>query len=575
MLRDFQQELEDGIFQAWDEGAINVMGVAPTGGGKTVIAASTIVKKDVPTVAIAHRQELLGQLALALNRENVPHGIIAPKPKIQQIIAMEVETHGYSRYNPRANTRVASVDTLIRRDAADRWFQQVGLAFIDEGHHVLKSNKWGAALAMLPNARGLFLTAHALRADGAGLGRAADGLVDRLVVGPCGRQLINRGYLADYQLVCPPVHEYADVPVSPSGDFNPKKLAIAVHQDGTIVGDVVRHYLRFAPGKLGITFAVDIESAKEIAAAYRAADVPAEIITGDTPLTVRGALMKKFRARQILMMVSVDVLGEGVDVPAVEVIVWARPTASFQFYAQGCGRGGRLALSKSQTDSWHLFTDEQRLDQIARSAKPNFTIIDPVGNWARFYPDHGMVDTPQAYTLNRRERKTKEKSDKIAQRSCLKCFLTYEAFLLKCPHCQTEHVPAGRTKPEQVDGDVFLLEPAVLAALRNEVRKVDDAPALPISAGPVAVNSVKKTHRERQDGQRTLRDAMGLWAGWQCWDPGSLDSQRTAHRKFFHLFGVDVLSAQALNTKDAWELETKIRNQLTQHNIVSVNDANV
>jgi len=568
MLRDFQQHLQDQGFQAWDEGAINVMFNSPTGSGKTVIMADTIIKRDCPTVAIAHRQELVGQLCLALNRENVPHGIIAPKEKIQQIIALEVDTHGYSRYNARANTRAASVDTLIRRDAGDRWFQQVMFAAVDEGHHVLKANKWGQALNMVPNARGGFFTAHALRADGAGLGRSADGLVDRLVVGPCGRDLIGRGFLADYRLVCPPVHKYADVPISASGDFNPKLLAAAVHQDGTIVGDVVRHYLQFTPGALGITFAVDISSAQDIAKAYRAAGVPAEIITGDTPPQVRAGLMKKFRQRQILMMVSVDVLGEGVDVPAVEVIIWARPTASFQFYAQGCGRGGRLALTDFQAANWHLYTDEQRLEQIAASAKPNFTIIDPVGNWSRFYDEHGMVCSRQNYTLDRREKKTKEKKgDTIQQRACLFCFLTYESFLPKCPHCNMEHVPQGRTHPAQVDGDLMLLDPQVLAQLRGEARKVEDAPAIPRNANSTVVNSILKNHRERQAGQATLRDAMAVWGGWQEQLKG-LDT-RTAQRKFFHTFGMDVMSAQALNTKDAWTLEQKIRNQLHQHNIVS------
>ncbi len=570
MLRDFQLDLRRDGKQAWAEGAINVAFNSPTGSGKTVVMCDEIKERDCPTIAIAHRHELVGQLCLALNRENVPHGIIAPKEKIQQIIALEVDTHGYSRYNSRANTRAASVYTLIRRDASDRWFQQVKFAAVDEGHHVLKANKWGEALGMVPHAQGGFYSAHFLRADGAGLGRAADGLVDRIVVGPCGRDLIQRGFLADYQLVCPPVHKYKDVAITPSGEYNARQLAAAVHLDGTIVGDVVRHYMRFAPGKLGITFAVDIESATDIAKAYRAAGVPAEIITGDTPPAIRAGLMKKFRARQILMMVSVDVLGEGVDVPAVEVIIWGRPTASFQFYAQGCGRGGRLALTPEQNAIWHTFTDSQRLDQIAHSAKPNYPIIDPVGNWSRFYDDHRMVCSRQNYVLTRREKgKPKEKGDTIAQRACLNCFLTYESFLPKCPHCDHEHVPQGRTKPSQVDGDMSLLDPEILAMLQSEISKLEQPPIVANSL-PMVANSILKNHREKVAGQHTLRDAMATWAGWQGWMEYDGISQRTTQRKFFHTFGIDVMSAQALGTKDAWELETRIRSQLNQHNIVNV-----
>lgn len=572
MLRDFQQDIKNGVLQAWGEGAINVMPVAPTGSGKTVILGDIIQTLDVPTCAIAHRQELVTQLALALNRERVTHGIIAPKATIQQIIAVEMETHGHSSYNPRAATRVAGVDTLIKRDASDRWFQQVQLAVIDEGHHVLRVNKWGRALGMLPSARGLFPTAHALRADGAGLGRSAataDGLVDRLVVGPSGRHLINRGFLTDWRLVCPPSHINLErVKLSATGDFNHKDLARAVHEDGAIVGDVVREYVRLAGGKLGITFAVDIESAGELVKAYKAAGVPAEVITGETDTRVRAMLMKKFRNRQILQLISVDVLGEGVDVPAVEVISMARPTASFQLYAQQFGRALRLMIEEQWAADWHTYTDDQRVGLIAQSVKPKALIIDHVGNWARFYKEHGFVDSPQKYTLNRREKSTRVKEfdpDFIPQRSCLFCFLTYEVTEPVCPHCSQAHIPQGRAKPAQVDGDLFELAPEILAAMRGEVARLDSTPTVSWNKNDVAANSITKANRDRQAAQANLRDAIATWAGWNR-HLGRSDAE--GYRRFFYKFGVDALTAQTLSVADAVTLENRIRGELVQHNIV-------
>lgn len=581
MLRDFQQEIKNGALQAWNEGAINVMPVAPTGSGKTVILGDIIQTLDVPTCAIAHRQELVTQLALALNRERVTHGIIAPKATIQQIIAVEMETHGFSSYNARAMTRVAGIDTLIKRDASDRWFQQVLFAVIDEGHHVLRANKWGRGLGMLPNARGFFPTAHALRADGAGLGRdaqTADGLVDRLVVGPSGRNLINRGFLTDWRLVCPPSHINLErVKLSSTGDFNHKDLARAVHEDGAIVGDVVREYIRLAGGKLGITFAVDIESAGELARAYKAAGVPAEVITGETDTRVRAQLMKKFRARQILQLISVDVLGEGVDVPAVEVISMARPTASFQLYAQQFGRALRLMLEglvgptgHPVADIWHMLTDEQRLYYISISTKPKALIIDHVGNWARFYKDHGFVDSPQKYSLSRREKTGRVKEfdpDFIPQRSCLFCFLTYEVTEDTCPHCDQKHIPQGRAKPAQVDGDLFELSPEVLAVMRGEVAKLDAAPTVSWNTKDVVANSIAKANRDRQAAQGQLRDAIATWAGWNR-HMGRSDAE--GYKRFFLKFGVDALTAQTLPAGDALTLENRIRGELYQHNIVSM-----
>lgn len=586
MLRDFQQEIKNGALQAWGEGAVNVMPVAPTGSGKTVILGDIIQTLDVPTCAIAHRQELVTQLALALNRENVPHGIIAPKATIQQIIAVEMETHGFSRYNARAATRVAGVDTLIKRDASDRWFQQVQFAVIDEGHHVLRVNKWGRALGMLPNARGLFPTAHAFRADGAGLGRSAasaDGLVDRLVVGPSGRHLINRGFLTDWRLVCPPSHLKLDqVKLSADGDFNRKQLARAIHEDGAIVGDVVREYVRIAGGKLGITFAVDIESASELAKAYQAAGVPAAVITGETDTRVRAQLMRKFRERQLLQLVSVDVLGEGVDVPAIEVVSMARPTASFQLYAQQFGRALRPMIAETLQipgpnggtvevwKKWDSFTDDQRKGFLATSAKPKAIIIDHVGNWARFYKDHGFVDSPQKYSLNRREKSTRVKEfdpDFIPQRSCLFCFLTYEVTEDTCPHCDQKHIPQGRAKPAQVDGDLFELSPEVLAVMRGEVAKLDAAPTVSWNTKDVVANSIAKANRDRQAAQGQLRDAIATWAGWNR-HMGRSDAE--GYKRFFLKFGVDALTAQTLPAGDALTLENRIRGELYQHNIVSM-----
>ena len=571
MLRDYQQTVENGCFEAWNAGALNVMPVVATGGGKTVIVGDIILKLGVPTCAIAHRQELVAQLCLALNRENIPHGIIAPPDIIKQIVALEMEEHGYSRYSPRAAVRVAGVDTLIKRDPNDHWLKSVQLVVIDEGHHVLRDNKWGRVMLMFPNAKGLFPTAHAIRADGAGLGRSAataDGLVDRLVIGPCGRDLINRGFLTNYRLVCPPSHiNLQGVKIGAKGDFNPKQLRVAVHDDKAIVGNVVDTYMRVAPGETWVTFAVDVESAKDLASGYRAAGIPAEVITGDTPTTVRGQLMKKFRNRQIIQLVSVDVLGEGVDVPAIKGVSMARPTASFQLYAQQFGRALRLMLPKELQDVWGSLSDEQRLYQISQSVKPYATIIDHVGNCHRFYEEHGFVDFPQAYSLNRREKSTRaKKGDAVPLRTCQLCTQPYEAVLPQCPYCNHVNVPQGRSRPDEVDGDLLELDPSAIAALYEARRRIDEAPTQSWNKNNVAANSIAKANRERQEFQQELRHEIALWAGWQR-HQGRSDAE--IYRRFFYRFGVDALSAQALGGPDARALTERIRTDLNQHNIVS------
>lgn len=566
MLRDFQVTVQNAIFSAWHERDVfNVLVNMATGAGKTVLLGDTIEKMNTATCAVAHRQELVSQMSLALNRENIHHGIIAPKSVQQQIIRLHHETHGYSKYRYSADVRVAGVDTLANHDKKDRWLSQVGLVAQDEGHHVLRANKWGRAMAMFPNARGLFLTAHAYRADGHGLGRRASGLVDRLVLGPSGRELINRGYLTDYDIYCPDSDiDYSGVPISAAtGDYNQTKLRAATHGSKQLVGDVVREYLRYAAGKLGVTFAVDIEDAEKISAAYNAAGVRAEIITAKTPIAIRAQFMRQFRARVLLQLVSVDCLGEGVDVPAIEVVSLARRTASFQVYAQQIGRALRPMVDASEAMAWGSYTDGGRLQRIAASGKKKAIVIDHVGNTCYFAQWHGRPCSRQTYSLDDRESRTRAKLGPDSLRPCPGCTKPYERFYLACPYCG--HVPAltVRSAPEWVDGDIVLLDPAVLDAMQADIARID-APPPTVSDSPTG-GAILKNHFNRQRAQAPLRRAMALWGGWR---EHLGEDIRTAHKRFYLTFGADVLSACALGAGEALKLEEQIRADLTRNNIV-------
>lgn len=555
-LRDYQIKYKADIYNAWDSGAQNVLGVSPTGSGKTVVLGAILKEKNRPSAALAHRQELISQLALALNREQVPHGIIAPKTVISEIVKAEIETYGKSYYQLRAPTRVCGVHTLAARGTLDPWFEQVEYAVIDEGHHVLRDNIFGKALLSFPNARGFMPTAHAIRADGCGLGRTADGLVDTMVLGPSARTLINRGFLADYRLIAPPSDiDVSAVPVGTTGDFSAPKLREAVHKSRTIVGDVVREYLKYAPGKRGLTFAVDIEAAEELVAAFRKANVPAEIVTADTGISERAKIMRRFRQGIVLQLVSVDVLGEGTDVPSVEIVSMARPTHSFQLYAQQFGRALRVSVLQSIYDNWDQYTDDDRLAHIAASEKPKAIIIDHVGNWER----HGLPDRPRTYSLDRRERRSRRQEGEIPLKLCTECFQPYEAINITCPYCGSVPAPRSRSSPEYVDGDLKELDANTLAQLRGEVERIDGPPVIPQYVAPIVAGAIKKQHRLRQEAQQKLRNSIALWAGY--WKMHGASDQES-YRRFFYAFGKDVMSAQALNAADATEMTNAIQMEI-------------
>src|SRR5688572_23417407 len=234
-IRDYQRDWLDRIYAEWRAGHRDVLATLPTGAGKTYSFVTAIREMKTPACIIAHRMELVSQAALALNREQMPHNIEAPRETVRAIIEAQMTAHGKSFYSNRAPVHVAGVHTLAARGDKIRWASSIGLVVVDEGHHVTKGGIWDAARQLFPNAFGLYPTAHALRADGLGLGRGADGLADSIVIGPSARSLISRGFLSDYRLALPPSDvDVSQVPVGASGDFVHAKLAEQVHKSQTL-----------------------------------------------------------------------------------------------------------------------------------------------------------------------------------------------------------------------------------------------------------------------------------------------------------------------------------------------------
>lgn len=542
--RPYQQALIDEVLQFWQAGGRNALVVLPTGGGKTFVFSRLAASVNMAVCAIAHRGELVTQISLALAREGVRHRVIGPPALARRCSVGHLDELGVDYVQPGARVAVAGVDTLIKMSPErDAWFQQVGLWIQDEAHHVLTENKWGKAARMFPNARGLGVTATPTRADGKGLGGHADGLFDQMFVGPTMRDLINDDYLTDYRVFAPPSNlDLSSVAISASGDFSPPQLSEA-RKRSTITGDVVSHYLRIAPGKLGVTFDVDVESATETAAAFRAAGVCAEIVSGKTPDGLRADILRRFRRREVIQLVNVDLFGEGFDLPAIEVVSMARPTQSYALFAQQFGRALRPLAGKQRA-----------------------IIIDHVQNVVR----HGLPDAPRAWSLDRRERRGRAgPTDVIPTRVCAnsECLGVYERTHVVCPYCGHEPLPAQRGAPEFVDGDLVELDPAVLARLRGEISRVKAPPRFPAGSGHAVMGAISKNHFCRQQSLARVEAAVSLWAGWQR-HLGRPD--RESYRRFYFRYGVDVLTAQTLPIAEMDALAERIEADLRTNNVKGI-----
>jgi superfamily II DNA or RNA helicase len=554
-LRPYQLELKYDIYRAWQNPEIkNVLGVAATGSGKTVLFSEIIKEHRGASVAMAHRQELVGQISLSLARNGVRHRIIGAASTVRSCTQIHLLELGVNYVEPSSPCAVAGVDTLIRMDPNDPWFSQVTLGICDEAHHLAggknNPNKWYKATRMFPNSRWLGVTATPMRADGQGLGRNADGIMDAMVLAPNMRDLIKMGYLADYRIFAPPSDiDLTNVPTSAGGDYSPEPLRKAVHQSH-IVGDVVGHYLKLAQGKLGITFAVDVESATEISAAFNAAGVRAEVVSAKTPDAVRSQILRKFRNREVMQLVNVDLFGEGFDAPAVEVVSMARPTQSFPLFAQQFGRALRLMVGDDLMKVWDTFDDDTRRMHIAQSGKPKAIVIDHVSNVSR----HGLPDAPRVFSLERREKRSKAVVV-IPVRTCPNCAASYERVEILCPHCGFEPIPPARHAPHHVDGDLHEMSEELLIKLRSEI---DAPPKFPYGAAPEVVAGIRGHWWRKKEAQESLRDMMALWCGYRT-QATEGPELRKAMKEFYLTFGMDVLTAQSLSRADAEKLTEEIR----------------
>ena len=524
-LRDYQQDLENRIYNSWNTGHKSPLVVSPTGSGKTVIMSSILKAHDGYSCPIAHRQELVIQLCNTLARNEVYHSIIASDKVVKLCVNSQMAEFGKTFYHRNAPVLTSSVDTLIRRDLGAK---EVTLRVNDEAHHCLHNNKWGKAIAMLPKAKGLGFTATPTRTDKQPLRSC----FDDLIVGESMRSLISRGMLSDYRIYgAPSAIQEARVKISKTtGDFSQNSLIEETKKSG-IIGDVVTSYLKIARGKLGITFAVDVENATDIAKAFCENGVPAAVVSAKTPTNIRQQLMDKFRNRQLLQIVNVDLIGEGVDIPAVEVVSMARATMSFGLYVQQFGRALRLSEGKTHG-----------------------IIIDHVGNVVR----HGLPDAEREWSLDDTGGKGKS-DDIIPLTSCTnpECLMVFKRIYKNCPHCgHARDNPIKSSNPiEIIEGDLLEYDLELLSKLRGEADRIIGDPQIPHNASQVVQASIVKKWNIRCEAQKELRKCIAFWAALNDHN----GDYSVMYRKFYFMFGIDVATAKTLNANDSLKLATEIR----------------
>ena len=554
-LRDYQQDLFEKIVRGWGIHN-NVLAVMATGGGKTVLFSKLIqvLGQDVPhknKLILVHRQELVMQICVTLAKFKVSHRIYATSKVVKLICAAEVREVGTALYyDSNAPVAVCSVPTVKSR-GLDGFLRNVSHGVIDEAHHVLKDNIWGQVTDMFQGVKWLGVTATPLRADGKGLGAHSDGIFESMVVGPKGRLLIDRGYLSEYRVMAPaPEVDLAQVKRSvATGDFNKNDLreAMATAQVA-ITGSVVDVWHKYASGKRTVVFAINIDEAVALEKAFVASGVSAAAVSSKTDDTLRGSLIRQFSTGGIMVLINVDLFGEGFDVPAIEVVQMVRPTLSYALFCQQFGRALRIMEGKGKA-----------------------LIIDHVGNVMRHAVKYGMPDIFDKWSLDARsKRKNREDVGEIPYKTCPECLAVYPAYT-DCPYCgPLPKEPAAERTLEVVEGDLIELDNELLKALSDQKEIIDEGNGehcarLEAKYMPrIGVLAGLKRHKADQLSQGYLRYTIDCFGGAEHISPLT-DSG--AMKVFYYRFGTDILSAQSLKAKDADELTIKIWRYLDEGTI--------
>lgn len=565
-LRDYQEDLTQLIYDAWTRVRV-VLAVLSTGGGKTAIFSWIISRHNGASAAVVHRKEIVSQISLSLAKLGVKHRIIAPQSVIRRIRRRHFRFLGENFVDQHALCAVVSVQTLTSKGTDNNaevqaFIRQITLCVFDEGHHYVSTGSWGKAVDMMFNAIILFVTATPKRADGKGLGceeLGGSGYVEEMVEGPTTKWLIDQGYLSSYKYFAPESDlDIEDVALTPSGEFNAKALAERA-VDSNLVGCVVDHYFRWAEGKSFLVFNIDVAGAELTAATFVERGISCVALSGMTEAGIRDTELDKFEGGETLGLANVNLFDEGFDVPACEVALHGRPTASLAKYLQMCGRVLRVVYAPG----YDLSTQQGRLASIAAGPKPFALIIDPVRNWET----HGMLDFPRVWSLKDEDRNSRSSADDtIPQIVCRGtkenpgCSQPYEGYLKSCPYCGMTPTPPERKLPKHVDGDLTELDVEGLAALFAQRESANCSPE-EFERGLIAkrVPSVGRGRLVRKHcaaiyRRKVLHELLGWWVGMQ---PLNRDISEK-YRRFYLRYKIDMSSAFTLNEADTDELIDRV-----------------
>lgn len=377
-LRDYQEELVDGIKQSMIAGNHSIIVQSPPRSGKTVVMAHIAkgaTDKGNTILFFSHRKEINEQVVNTFKRNGVDMNLVT----------------------------IDSVTKVARN--LDR-IQEPSIILIDEAHHV-KAKTYLKIIEYYINSIVLMFTGTPARLDGSGF----DDIADDIVLGKSVKWLQENGNIAPFKYYAPSLIDTTNLKKR-GGEFTKKSVDDTMKR--VVYGDVIRHYEKLAKGKQAIVYTHSVEASESVSNTFKKNGYTSIAISGKTPPEVRERAMQAFRDRELTIMVNCELFTEGIDLPNVDVCIMLRPTQSLSLYLQFAMRALNPREGKTAI------------------------IIDHVGNVDR----HGLPNADREWSLKGvNKTKKKLKLGEPTTRTCDECYATFWSAERICPMCGHENKP--------------------------------------------------------------------------------------------------------------------------------------
>ena len=323
--RPFQETAHQALRQGFKEGHRRQLIAAPTGAGKSILALRIIheaLLKGKRAVFLADRNTLIAQTSAAA-------------------VAVGLREHGIIQANhPRRDAslpfQIASAQTIAKRG----FWPALDVLVVDEAHTMHSS--W-VEFAKTTQAAVIGLSATPFTK---GLGQ----VFTRLINATTMAELTESGVLVPMRVLSCVRPDMAGAAVTKSGEWSDKA---AEERGMAIVGDVVAEWMQHSEGRKTIVFGGSIAHCKELCRQFTEAGVMAAVFTSETNASERDILVREFSKpdASLRVLISVEALAKGFDVPDVGCVVDCRPLRkSLSTAIQMWGRGLRSSPATGKTD---------------------------------------------------------------------------------------------------------------------------------------------------------------------------------------------------------------------------------